>query len=412
MDSLTQIVLGAAVGEVVLGKRLGNRAMLWGAIAGTIPDLDVMVGSIFMSKIDSLAFHRGISHSITFAVGFSFLMAYYVRWFYTDKEYHKIRGYRIFATVLAGIFMALVASVLGFIFYTIDSIPTMVIGAVVVLSVWVVLMRLLINKYIMKEQETIDVSYKSWYWFFFWTVFTHPLLDCFTAYGTQLFSPFSDYRVAFNNISVADPIYTLPFLTFLIIASLYLRSDRSRAYFNYAGIIISSVYMGFTVFNKLRTDHVMEQTIEQDGLDAIRYTTNPSILNNVLWSGTVETDSFFYSGLYSMYDTDQVFKLSPIPKNHGLLASAKPDDHTLKIIKWFANDYYAVLIRKDGRLQINDMRYGRFRDDDSDEGNYIFRFPLELRKDGYYELIDAEGGPPKNQEQRVFFDLWKRIKGK
>ena len=42
MDSLTQIVLGAAVGEVVLGKKVGNKAMLYGAIAGTIPDLDVL----------------------------------------------------------------------------------------------------------------------------------------------------------------------------------------------------------------------------------------------------------------------------------------------------------------------------------------------------------------------------------
>ena len=43
MDSLTQIVLGAAVGEAVLGKKIGSRAMLWGAIAGTIPDLDVFL---------------------------------------------------------------------------------------------------------------------------------------------------------------------------------------------------------------------------------------------------------------------------------------------------------------------------------------------------------------------------------
>ncbi|MFM8916554.1 MAG: metal-dependent hydrolase, partial [Bacteroidota bacterium] len=35
MDSLTQIVLGAAVGEVLLGKKLGNKAMLLGAIGGT-----------------------------------------------------------------------------------------------------------------------------------------------------------------------------------------------------------------------------------------------------------------------------------------------------------------------------------------------------------------------------------------
>ncbi|MEO0878023.1 MAG: metal-dependent hydrolase, partial [Bacteroidota bacterium] len=46
MDSLTQITLGAAVGEVVLGKKAGNRAMVWGAIAGTFPDLDILANAV------------------------------------------------------------------------------------------------------------------------------------------------------------------------------------------------------------------------------------------------------------------------------------------------------------------------------------------------------------------------------
>ena len=53
MDSLSQIVLGAAVGEVVLGRRIGNRAMVWGAVAGTIPDMDVL-GKYFLSELDNL----------------------------------------------------------------------------------------------------------------------------------------------------------------------------------------------------------------------------------------------------------------------------------------------------------------------------------------------------------------------
>jgi inner membrane protein len=62
MDSLTQMVLGAAVGEATLGKKVGNRAMMWGAVAGTLPDLDV-IANFFMSPIDALAFHRGITHA-------------------------------------------------------------------------------------------------------------------------------------------------------------------------------------------------------------------------------------------------------------------------------------------------------------------------------------------------------------
>ena len=65
MDSVTQIALGAAVGEAVLGKKVGNKAVLWGAVAGTIPDLDVIPG-YFMDTVARLDFHRGFSHSILF----------------------------------------------------------------------------------------------------------------------------------------------------------------------------------------------------------------------------------------------------------------------------------------------------------------------------------------------------------
>lgn len=75
MDSLTQIVLGAAVAEKLLGKKLGNRALLYGAIAGTIPDLDVYVGKLF-DPITAIEIHRGFSHSILFFVLLSPLLGW------------------------------------------------------------------------------------------------------------------------------------------------------------------------------------------------------------------------------------------------------------------------------------------------------------------------------------------------
>lgn len=75
MDSLTQITLGAAVGEAVLGKKVGNRAVLWGALAGTLPDLDV-VFSLFMDPVDYLSVHRGFSHSVFFPFVAAPLLAY------------------------------------------------------------------------------------------------------------------------------------------------------------------------------------------------------------------------------------------------------------------------------------------------------------------------------------------------
>lgn len=75
MDSLTQIVLGAAVAEKLLSKKLGNRALLYGAIAGTIPDLDVYVGKLF-DPITAIEIHRGFSHSILFFVLLSPLLGW------------------------------------------------------------------------------------------------------------------------------------------------------------------------------------------------------------------------------------------------------------------------------------------------------------------------------------------------
>ncbi len=77
MDSLTQIVLGASVGELVLGKKVGNKAMLYGAIAGTIPDFDVLA-SHFTDTTRALAIHRGFTHSIVFSVVFAPILAWLV----------------------------------------------------------------------------------------------------------------------------------------------------------------------------------------------------------------------------------------------------------------------------------------------------------------------------------------------
>ncbi|MDB4297401.1 metal-dependent hydrolase [Flavobacteriaceae bacterium] len=85
MDSLTQIVLGAAVGEAVLGKKIGNKALLWGAIAGTIPDLDVFVKP-FTDIVTAHELHRGFSHSIIFSLLFSPVLAWCMGFVYKQKE--------------------------------------------------------------------------------------------------------------------------------------------------------------------------------------------------------------------------------------------------------------------------------------------------------------------------------------
>lgn len=73
MDSLTQLTLGAAVGEAALGKQIGKKAPLWGAVFGTLPDLDVLANP-FLSEMQALALHRGLTHSLLFMVVMAPLM--------------------------------------------------------------------------------------------------------------------------------------------------------------------------------------------------------------------------------------------------------------------------------------------------------------------------------------------------
>lgn len=65
MDSITHIALGAAVGEVMLGKKMGKRALVVGAVANSFPDID-FVTSLWLSPADNVLTHRGFTHSIVF----------------------------------------------------------------------------------------------------------------------------------------------------------------------------------------------------------------------------------------------------------------------------------------------------------------------------------------------------------
>ena len=66
MDSITHLALGACMGEAFAGKTLGKKAMLWGAVAQSIPDID-FVSSFWLNTPESLLAHRGFTHSLLFA---------------------------------------------------------------------------------------------------------------------------------------------------------------------------------------------------------------------------------------------------------------------------------------------------------------------------------------------------------
>lgn len=75
MDSITHIALGAIAGEILLGKTIGKKAMILGAIANSFPDIDFLA-SLWLSPTDNLLAHRGFTHSILCAVLLSLLFSW------------------------------------------------------------------------------------------------------------------------------------------------------------------------------------------------------------------------------------------------------------------------------------------------------------------------------------------------
>lgn len=97
VDSITQATLGAAVGELLLGRKLGNRALAWGALFGTLPDLDVLIAP-FLDTAANLWWHRGPSHSLLVMVLASWLLSPWLaaRW-RRDKVTRRQAAWFIFA---------------------------------------------------------------------------------------------------------------------------------------------------------------------------------------------------------------------------------------------------------------------------------------------------------------------------
>lgn len=312
MDSLTQIVLGAAVGEAVCGKKIGNKAIVWGAVAGTIPDLDVLVRP-FVDLVTELEFHRSITHSFFFA---------------------------IFASPIFG--------------------------------------ALLLRLY--KNEKAIM---SDWTLLFFWGFVTHALLDAFTTWGTQLFYPFSNWRVAFESIFVIDPLYTLPFLGFVIAAAFYHRESPKRRKLNNLGLYISTAYLLLTVVNKGYMNYVFSNAFVAQKIDIQRFHTKPSALNNILWSATAEAKDGYYIGYHSLLDKDVSVKFFKFEKKHELLDSLK-DQETLARLKFIANDYYTIE-RFGDTIRMNDLRFGQLDGWSKGEGQFVFAY-LMKEKNGKLEV--------------------------
>ena len=91
MDSLTQVALGSSVGYAVLGNKIGRKAVLWGAILGTLPDLDVFLP--YGGSVEAFTYHRSFSHSLLIHLLISPLIVWLILKIHAGMQIYKVRWF-------------------------------------------------------------------------------------------------------------------------------------------------------------------------------------------------------------------------------------------------------------------------------------------------------------------------------
>lgn len=198
----------------------------------------------------------------------------------------------------------------------------------------------------------------------FLTLVTHPILDCFTIYGTQIFWPLPVAPTGWGSIFIIDPLYTLPFLLFLIY---FLITKSLNAV--YTGLIISTLYLAWTVGAQNYIYNIVNgQT------DSEKILVQPAPFNTVLWRVLLVNDDNYEVGYYSFFDktTDITFK------TYESDLSLLPENWAAKRLKWFTKGFYGVLAEGDN-IVMSDLRMGLEPDD------YVFQFIVNTEPNQRYE---------------------------
>lgn len=303
MDSPTQFILGGAIGHACFSHRLGRRAFWWGAIGGTIPDLDVLVIP-FMGRLGEFTFHRGPTHSLVFGPVVGTILGYLI-W----KSYSRSRRDR-----------------------KPDGRGDP--GDPALLNVWIALFVL--------------------------TIFTHPLLDVFTVYGTVLYWPFSDERVAMNGIAITDPVYTFTLVGALVLARRLRRRSGMARMVTACALVATTAYLFYgLLLNRQAEAHVAKQ-LEREGVRVENIRCYPVVLQIFLRRVVVHAPGNVLVGNLSMWKPHTVAWREFTPQTDPRVRALEETEEG-KIFRWFALNQIASRVIEDGEgfiVEMDDIRYG------------------------------------------------------
>lgn len=244
--------------------------------------------------------------------------------------------------------------------------------------------------------------FKRW-WLAVWlALFTHPLLDVMTVYGTQLARPFTDFPYAVGSVFIIDPLYTLPLLIGLV-GALAARGGRGLRW-NVVGLVLSTAYLGWSVAAQQHVGRIASAALASQGVAVERLLVTPAPLNTVLWRVVAMSPDGYREGFYSLLDADRRIDFTRHDRRDDLrtaLAGVWPVER----MAWFTQGFYAMSER-DGEVRIIDLRMGQ-----EPVYSFIFVVAEDRGQEGYVPLAltRQEGGRPDVGPALAW--LWRRALG-
>ena len=199
-----------------------------------------------------------------------------------------------------------------------------------------------------------SLSFKATYVASFLGYATHGLLDACTSYGTLLFWPFSDERITWNNISIVDPILTLPALIFIALA---VKTNRRRFSFIAVGWIVSYLAFGFVQYERALSSGL--DLAQSRGHSAERITLKPSFGNLVLWKSIYQHGDRFYvdairAGRELTWCPGESIKIFDYQYHLSELEKDSQQMRDIERFRWFSQDYLGF---DDDKNLVTDVRY-------------------------------------------------------
>lgn len=211
---------------------------------------------------------------------------------------------------------------------------------------------LVLHQLIGKRQ---NLSFKQSYLYCTIGYATHAVLDACTTYGTMLFWPFSDIRIAWNTVSVIDPLFTLPILLLVVLSAIKKNPLLARI-----ALIWAVTYPSLGLLQHQRAIAVGHEIAKERGHNPTRLEAKPSFANILVWKTVYEHDKYFYVDAVRIGSKTKIFtgsKAAKLDTNKDFpwLDKNSQQASDIERFRWFSIDYLAI--DPDNKNHIIDVRY-------------------------------------------------------